>query len=79
MQILWFLLIGLLAGVLAKALMPGGKGEPQGCLMTMALGVAGAMVGGFLIKLAFGILSYGLIAATLGAMLLIGLGRALSK
>ena len=46
MGILAFLLLGVIAGAIAKALMPGNDGG--GVLMTMILGVIGAFVGGFL-------------------------------
>ena len=46
MGIIAFLVLGLLAGVIAKALMPGPDGG--GIIITMVLGVVGAMVGGFL-------------------------------
>lgn len=38
--------MGLIAGALAKWIMPGKDGG--GCLITMGLGIAGAMVGGFI-------------------------------
>lgn len=46
MGIIGFLVLGLLAGAIAKALLPGN--DPGGCLITMAIGVVGAMLGGFL-------------------------------
>ena len=46
MGIFWTLLIGLVAGMLAKLIMPGK--DPGGILVTMLLGVAGAFVAGFL-------------------------------
>ena len=46
MGILSWILFGLIAGALAKLIMPG-KG-PQGCIITIVLGVLGAMVGGFI-------------------------------
>ncbi len=46
MGIVAFLILGLLAGAIAKALLPGN--DPGGCLTTMAIGVVGALVGGFL-------------------------------
>jgi uncharacterized membrane protein YeaQ/YmgE (transglycosylase-associated protein family) len=45
MGILAWILMGLLAGVVAKWLMPG-KG-PAGWIWTILLGIAGALVGGF--------------------------------
>jgi uncharacterized membrane protein YeaQ/YmgE (transglycosylase-associated protein family) len=46
MGIIAFLILGLLAGAIAKALMPGD--DPGGILVTMAIGVVGALLGGFL-------------------------------
>ena len=46
MGILSWIVLGLVAGALAKWLMPGPDGG--GWIMTMLLGVAGALVGGFL-------------------------------
>lgn len=46
MGIISWILLGLVAGALAKFIMPG-KG-PGGCLLTIVLGIIGAMVGGFL-------------------------------
>lgn len=46
MSFLWMLLIGLVVGAIAKFLTPGR--DPQGCLVTMLLGVVGAMLAGFL-------------------------------
>ena len=43
---LWWILIGFLAGAIAKAITPGR--EPSGCLITIALGIGGALVAGFL-------------------------------
>jgi uncharacterized membrane protein YeaQ/YmgE (transglycosylase-associated protein family) len=46
MNILAWLLVGLIAGVLAKLLMPG-RG-PGGIIVTILLGIGGAIVGGFI-------------------------------
>ncbi len=46
MHIIWTLLIGLLAGIVAKFLTPGR--DPGGCIITMLLGVAGAFVATYL-------------------------------
>ncbi len=46
MGIIAWIVLGLIAGALAKLLMPGKDGG--GWIMTMALGIAGAFVGGFL-------------------------------
>jgi uncharacterized membrane protein YeaQ/YmgE (transglycosylase-associated protein family) len=46
MGIIAWIVFGLLAGWLAKLLMPGK--DPGGCIITMLIGVAGAMLGGFI-------------------------------
>lgn len=46
MHILWMLIIGLVIGALAKAIMPGK--DPGGILITMLIGVAGSLIAGFL-------------------------------
>jgi uncharacterized membrane protein YeaQ/YmgE (transglycosylase-associated protein family) len=46
MGILGWILLGLLAGIIAKALMPGGEG--LGIILTTVLGIVGALLGGFL-------------------------------
>ena len=45
MHIISWIIFGLIAGAIAKALMPGK--DPGGCIVTMLLGIAGAVVGGF--------------------------------
>ncbi len=42
---LGWILIGLVAGIIAKAIMPGR--DPAGCLVTIALGIGGALLAGF--------------------------------
>jgi uncharacterized membrane protein YeaQ/YmgE (transglycosylase-associated protein family) len=46
MHILWMLIIGLVVGALAKLIMPGK--DPGGIIVTMLIGVAGALIAGFL-------------------------------
>ena len=48
MGILSWIIFGLVAGVIAKLLMPGR--DPGGCIVTMLLGIAGAFVGGFVFE-----------------------------
>ncbi len=43
---LGWILIGLLAGLIAKAITPGR--DPQGCIVTILIGVAGAVLAGYL-------------------------------
>jgi uncharacterized membrane protein YeaQ/YmgE (transglycosylase-associated protein family) len=47
MSILWTIIIGFIAGVIAKFLMPG-KNEPSGFVLTTILGIVGAFVATFL-------------------------------
>ncbi len=72
MGLIWTAIIGLVAGALAKLLVPGK--DPGGIWITMALGVAGAFVANFL----GGALGWygqghraGLIGSTIGAILLL--------
>jgi uncharacterized membrane protein YeaQ/YmgE (transglycosylase-associated protein family) len=51
-NIIAWILVGLIGGALAKLLMPGN--DPGGILLTILLGIAGAIVGG-LISIALGI------------------------
>ncbi|MGE0869741.1 MAG: GlsB/YeaQ/YmgE family stress response membrane protein [Kofleriaceae bacterium] len=79
MHILWMLIIGLVVGALAKLVMPGK--DPGGIVITMLLGVAGALVAGFLGR-ALGWYAAGegagLIASILGAVLLLAGYRAVA-
>jgi uncharacterized membrane protein YeaQ/YmgE (transglycosylase-associated protein family) len=76
MYILWMLIVGLVVGALAKLLMPGR--DPGGIFITMLLGVAGALIAGFLGR-SMGWYaeneSAGLIASVLGAVILLGIYR----
>jgi len=78
MNLIWFLIVGLVAGVLAKMIMPGSSKEPSGWILTILLGIAGAYVGGF-IGNAIGIgrdsTFMSIVMATIGAIAIIGLLR----
>jgi uncharacterized membrane protein YeaQ/YmgE (transglycosylase-associated protein family) len=52
MGIIAFLILGLLAGMIAKAILPGE--DPGGFFVTMLIGVVGALIGGFLATAIFG-------------------------
>jgi uncharacterized membrane protein YeaQ/YmgE (transglycosylase-associated protein family) len=73
-----WLLMGLLAGWLSGELV---RGRGFGCLGNILLGLIGAVVGGWLFEqlhiVAFGFIG-GLAAATIGAVLVVALARALS-
>ena len=75
-SILWILVIGLIIGAIAKLLMPGK--DPGGCIVTMLLGIAGAVVASYLGQ-ALGWYQpgqpAGFIGAVIGAMLLLLLYR----
>jgi uncharacterized membrane protein YeaQ/YmgE (transglycosylase-associated protein family) len=82
MGILSWIVLGLIAGALAKWIMPGRDGG--GIIVTIVLGVAGAFVGGWLGSLIglgrAGNLSIGsIITATAGAVLLLFVYRKLQK
>jgi len=77
---LYWILLGLIAGTLAKFLMPGR--DPSGCIFTVFLGIVGALVGGLVgtyfgwgavTQGSFDLRSIGI--AVLGAMLLLLMGR----
>jgi len=76
--IIW-IIVGLIAGALAKLVMPGD--DPGGFIITIILGVAGAIVGGFLASL-IGIGGGGFIwttlIATIGAIILLAIYRAVA-
>ena len=46
MHIIWMIIIGAVAGALAKLVMPGK--DPGGIIVTILLGIAGAVVAGFI-------------------------------
>ncbi|MDT9682908.1 GlsB/YeaQ/YmgE family stress response membrane protein [Streptomyces sp. TRM76323] len=80
MGIIAWILIGLLAGMIAKALMPGR--DPGGVIITMLIGVAGGLLGGWLGKVLFGVDSIDgffdlstWIAAIVGSVILLALYR----
>lgn len=79
MGILGWIVLGLLAGAIAKAIMPGD--DPGGIIVTMLIGIVGAIIGG-LIASALNIGELGSffdlgtwIIAILGALLLLGVYR----
>ncbi len=71
MDILWFLIVGLVAGWLADMMV---KGTSLGLVGHIVVGVIGAFVGGFLFSL-FGVTTYGtlgnIVMATIGAIVLL--------
>lgn len=53
MGIIGWIVLGLIAGAIAKAILPGRQGG--GWLITLLLGVVGALLGGFLASAIFGV------------------------
>jgi uncharacterized membrane protein YeaQ/YmgE (transglycosylase-associated protein family) len=82
MGILSWIVLGLVAGLLAKLIMPGK--DPGGVIITILLGVGGAFVGGW-IGTQLGIASFngftlqGVLVATAGAVVLLVIYRLLRK
>jgi uncharacterized membrane protein YeaQ/YmgE (transglycosylase-associated protein family) len=78
--VLGWILFGLIAGVIAKLIMPGR--DPGGFVVTMLLGIAGALVGGFVGR-ALGLYgegeAAGLILSVIGAIILLGIYRMVVK
>ena len=72
MGFIWMIIVGLVAGLLARAIKPGS--DPMGWIMTIVLGIVGALVGGFLAGLV-GINAdggfTGLIFSVIGAIILL--------
>ena len=78
--IIGWIVIGLLAGGIAKLLMPGK--DPGGCIITVLLGVAGALLAGFIGK-SVGWYDQneaaGFIAAIIGAFILLFIYRLIAR
>lgn len=77
---LYWIILGLIAGTMAKFLVPGR--DPSGCIVTIILGIVGAFIGGFIgTRLGWGEVTAGafdfrsVALATLGAIVLLLIGR----
>ena len=82
MGILAWIVFGLLAGWVAKMLVPGS--DPQGCIITMVIGVLGAVIGGFIGSwLGFGAVTgfnlKSFLIAVVGAVLLLAIYHLLRR
>jgi uncharacterized membrane protein YeaQ/YmgE (transglycosylase-associated protein family) len=78
MAIIAFIIFGFIVGLLARFLLPGR--DPMGIVGTIVLGVAGSFVGGFLARALFNDNSgVGFVGATIGAVLLLLLYRAVTS
>jgi uncharacterized membrane protein YeaQ/YmgE (transglycosylase-associated protein family) len=81
MHLLWSLIVGLVVGAIAKMVHPGK--DPGGIVVTMLLGIAGAMFAGFLGR-ALGVYHEGdagpgIIASVIGAVVLLVIYRAITR
>jgi uncharacterized membrane protein YeaQ/YmgE (transglycosylase-associated protein family) len=75
-SILWMIILGLIAGAIAKLIMPGR--DPGGIIVTILLGIAGSVVGGTLWNMFFrndGNNTAGLIGSIIGALILLAIYR----
>jgi uncharacterized membrane protein YeaQ/YmgE (transglycosylase-associated protein family) len=78
-----WIVVGIIAGILAKWVMPGP--DPGGIVVTALIGIAGAFIGGWVLGalgLAGGTGSFGLgsiLTATLGAIILLTIYRLLTR
>ena len=77
---IYWVVLGLIAGSLAKFLMPGR--DPTGCIFTIILGIVGALIGGWVgTRIGWGTVNQGtrdlrsIAIATFGALILLLLGR----
>ncbi len=81
--ILAWILVGLVAGVLAKIAMPGP--DPGGVLLTIVIGIVGAVIGGFVMENFLGgpgvsgVNLTSILVATLGSVVLLVVYRAITR
>ncbi len=79
MGILAFIVVGLIAGLLAKLVLPGD--DPGGLIVTTLIGIAGAFTGGLVLQFlgsaagVTGINIWSILVATLGAVILLAIYR----
>lgn len=79
MGIITWIIIGLIAGALAKLIMPGD--DPGGIIITIIIGMVGSVLGGFLaslVGLGGGGLIWSIIVAVIGAIILLAIYRAVA-
>ncbi len=80
LSLVLFLAFGLIVGAVSRLLMPGT--EPGGWVVSMLLGIAGAMLGGFIGRVV-GLYRFdepaGFIMSVIGAMILVGIYHAVRR
>ena len=73
--LIWWIIVGLIAGALAKLIMPGD--DPGGIIVTIIIGIVGAVIGGFILTaLGIGTAGTGFIWSIIGALILLAIYRA---
>lgn len=83
MGILAWIVVGLVAGILAKIAMPGP--DPGGIILTIVIGIVGALIGGFVVERLLGgpgvtgINLTSILVATLGAIILLAVYRLITR
>ncbi|MDQ4083045.1 MAG: GlsB/YeaQ/YmgE family stress response membrane protein [Actinomycetota bacterium] len=82
MGIVSLIIVGLIAGILAKIAMPGP--DPGGVILTIVIGVVGALIGGYVIELLGGPRITGvnlssILVATLGSIILLAIYRLITR
>jgi uncharacterized membrane protein YeaQ/YmgE (transglycosylase-associated protein family) len=77
--LIWWIIVGLIAGVIAKLIMPGR--DPGGFIITIILGIVGAIIGGWILTNLLHIGTAGttfgwtIIAGVIGAIILLAIYR----
>ena len=78
--LLFWIIVGLIAGALAKVVMPGD--DPGGIIVTIIIGIVGAVLGGWLLSLlgvgagaGSGGWIFSIVAGVIGAVILLGIYR----
>ena len=82
MGIVSLIIVGLIAGILAKIAMPGP--DPGGIILTIVIGIVGALIGGYVIELLggpriTGINLSSILVATLGSIILLAIYRLITR
>jgi uncharacterized membrane protein YeaQ/YmgE (transglycosylase-associated protein family) len=80
MGIITWIVVGLIAGLLGKLVMPGD--DPGGIIVTILIGIVGAFIGGFVVSIfggtgVTGFNIWSIIVATIGAIILLAIYRML--
>jgi|HubBroStandDraft_6_1064221.scaffolds.fasta_scaffold1334641_2 uncharacterized membrane protein YeaQ/YmgE (transglycosylase-associated protein family) len=82
MQFIWFIVVGFLAGLIARAIMPGR--QSMSLTLTTVLGIVGSFVGGLFASLIHGqgftlMRSSGIVGSVIGALIVLAVYLAISR